>query len=65
MIMIYQASEQRYESMIYRRSGRSGLRLPASSLGLWHNFGGVDDFETGRAMLRRAFDLCINHFDLA
>jgi len=63
--MAYTASEQRYESMTYRRSGRSGVRLPAISLGLWHNFGGVDDFETGRAMLRRAFDLGINHFDLA
>ncbi len=63
--MAYVASEQRYESMTYRRSGRSGLMLPAISLGLWHNFGGVDDFENGRAMLRRAFDLGITHFDLA
>jgi L-glyceraldehyde 3-phosphate reductase len=51
--------------MPYRRSGRSGLNLPAISLGLWHNFGGVDNFENGRAMLRRAFDLGITHFDLA
>ncbi len=51
--------------MIYRRCGRSGLLLPAISLGLWHNFGGVDAFENGRAMLRRAFDLGITHFDLA
>ncbi len=51
--------------MQYRRCGRSGLLLPAISLGLWHNFGGVDDFETCRAMLRRAFDLGITHFDLA
>jgi L-glyceraldehyde 3-phosphate reductase len=51
--------------MIYRRCGRSGLLLPAISLGLWHNFGGVDTFENGRAMLRRAFDLGITHFDLA
>jgi len=51
--------------MQYRRSGRSGLRLPAISLGLWHNFGGVDTLENGRAMLRRAFDLGITHFDLA
>ena len=51
--------------MPYRRCGRSGLKLPAISLGLWHNFGGVDDFENGRAMLRRAFDMGITHFDLA
>lgn len=51
--------------MKYNRSGRSGLLLPAISLGLWHNFGGVDTFENGRAMLRRAFDLGITHFDLA
>src|SRR3954466_11557229 len=51
--------------MTYRRCGRSGIKLPAVSLGLWHNFGGVDRFENGRAMLRRAFDLGINHFDLA
>ncbi len=63
--MIYLASEQRYESMTYRRSGRSGLKLPAISLGLWHNFGGVDELDNSRAMLRRAFDLGITHFDLA
>ena len=51
--------------MQYRRCGRSGVRLPAISLGLWHNFGGVDNFENGRAMVRRAFDLGITHFDLA
>ena len=51
--------------MPYRRSGRSGLKLPAISLGLWQNFGGVDLFENGRAILRRAFDLGITHFDLA
>src|SRR3984893_5746122 len=51
--------------MKYNRSGKSGLLLPAISLGLWHNFGGVDSYENGRAMLRRAFDLGINHFDLA
>jgi L-glyceraldehyde 3-phosphate reductase len=51
--------------MTYRRSGRSGLKLPAISLGLWHNFGGVDIVENGRKMLRRAFDLGITHFDLA
>jgi len=51
--------------MQYRRSGRSGIQLPAISLGLWHNFGGDDNLENGRAMLRRAFDLGITHFDLA
>ncbi|WML40992.1 L-glyceraldehyde 3-phosphate reductase [Neobacillus sp. OS1-2] len=63
--MVYQAAENRYQSMKYNRSGRSGLLLPAISLGLWHNFGGVDSFENGRGMLRRAFDLGITHFDLA
>ncbi|WP_129728031.1 L-glyceraldehyde 3-phosphate reductase [Ectobacillus funiculus] len=63
--MVYQAEQTRYETMKYNRSGRSGLLLPAISLGLWHNFGGVDSFENGRAMLRRAFDLGITHFDLA
>jgi L-glyceraldehyde 3-phosphate reductase len=62
---MYTASEQRYDTMLYRRCGRSGLLLPAISLGLWHNFGGVDVFENSRAMLRRAFDLGITHFDLA
>ncbi len=62
---MYQAAPERYESMTYRRCGRSGLLLPAISLGLWHNFGGVDAFENGRAMLRRAFDLGITHLDLA
>jgi L-glyceraldehyde 3-phosphate reductase len=63
--MAYVPSAQRYAEMIYRRSGRSGLQLPAISIGLWHNFGGVDTLENGRAMLRRAFDLGITHFDLA
>jgi L-glyceraldehyde 3-phosphate reductase len=62
---VYQAREQRYDAMQYRRCGRSGIRLPVISLGLWHNFGGVDVFENGRAMVRRAFDLGITHFDLA
>jgi L-glyceraldehyde 3-phosphate reductase len=62
---VYVADARRYESMSYRRCGRSGLLLPAISLGLWHNFGGVDAFENGRAMLRRAFDLGVTHFDLA
>lgn len=63
--MVYAASEKRYDTMTYRRSGASGLKLPAISLGLWHNFGGIDPFENGRAMVRRAFDLGITHFDLA
>ncbi|WP_210610516.1 L-glyceraldehyde 3-phosphate reductase [Priestia flexa] len=63
--MTYSANEQRYKEMIYNRCGNSGLLLPALSLGLWHNFGGVDSFENGKAMLRRAFDLGITHFDLA
>ena len=63
--MTYLPASSRYESMQYRRCGRSGLLLPAISLGLWHNFGGVDSFENSRAMLRRAFDLGITHFDLA
>jgi L-glyceraldehyde 3-phosphate reductase len=62
---VYVADDKRYDSMHYRRSGRSGIQLPAVSLGLWHNFGGVDNFENSRAMLRRAFDLGITHFDLA
>ncbi|WP_127530926.1 L-glyceraldehyde 3-phosphate reductase [Paenibacillus kobensis] len=63
--MVYSANEKRYDSMTYNRTGRSGLLLPALSLGLWHNFGGVDKYENGRAMVRRAFDLGITHFDLA
>jgi L-glyceraldehyde 3-phosphate reductase len=63
--MSWQPATTRYDSMIYRRSGRSGLKLPALSLGLWHNFGGVDAYETGRAMVLAAFDLGITHFDLA
>jgi L-glyceraldehyde 3-phosphate reductase len=58
-------SAKRYDAMVYRRCGRSGLKLPAISLGLWHNFGGVDTLENGRAMIHRAFDLGITHFDLA
>jgi L-glyceraldehyde 3-phosphate reductase len=64
--MSYIADPARYDGrMPYRRVGRSGLVLPAVSLGLWQNFGGVDVFETGRAMLRRAFDRGVTHFDLA
>ena len=58
-------SATRYDSMVYRRCGRSGLNLPVLSLGLWNNFGGVDSFETAQAMLRTAFDHGITHFDLA
>ncbi|MBB6255039.1 L-glyceraldehyde 3-phosphate reductase [Nitrospirillum iridis] len=61
----YRAADDRYATMPYRRCGRSGLDLPAISLGLWHNFGGADVFETGRAVLRRAFDRGVTHFDLA
>jgi L-glyceraldehyde 3-phosphate reductase len=63
--MPYLARDDRYGSMPYRRCGRSGLLLPAISLGLWQNFGGADVFETGRAVLRRAFDRGVTHFDLA
>jgi L-glyceraldehyde 3-phosphate reductase len=63
--MNYNASSDRYEKMLYRRTGKSGILLPAISLGLWHNFGGVDNFENGRAIIRRAFDAGITHFDLA
>jgi L-glyceraldehyde 3-phosphate reductase len=63
--MNYNAKDSRYDSMMYNRCGKWGLKLPAVSLGLWHNFGGVDTLENGRAMLRHAFDLGITHFDLA
>ena len=63
--MTYSAADDRYESMPYRRVGRSGLKLPAISLGLWHNFGDDKRFDEQRAILRRAFDLGVNHFDLA
>lgn len=61
----YRAADDRYDSMEYRRSGRSGLKLPAVSLGLWHNFGDDKSLESQRAILRRAFDLGVTHFDLA
>ena len=61
----YIANEKRYETMTYKRSGKSGVLLPAISLGLWHNFGFVDELENGRAILRTAFDLGITHIDLA
>jgi L-glyceraldehyde 3-phosphate reductase len=63
--MPYEAAETRYDDMTYRRVGRSGLRLPALSLGLWHNFGESRSIEVQRAIVRRAFDLGITHFDLA
>ncbi len=63
--MSYNPDNQRYEGMKYNRCGKSGLKLPAISLGLWHNFGGIDVFENGRKMVQRAFDLGITHFDLA
>jgi L-glyceraldehyde 3-phosphate reductase len=63
--MSYTAAPARYDTMIYRRSGKSGLRLPAVSLGLWHNFGGDATLDNQREMLRTAFDLGITHFDLA
>ncbi|ELQ6017440.1 L-glyceraldehyde 3-phosphate reductase [Cronobacter sakazakii] len=63
--MVYQADPARYATMKYRRCGRSGLKLPAISLGLWHNFGDATLVETSRQLLRRSFDLGITHFDLA
>jgi len=63
--MSYVPDPKRYDHAIFRRCGRSGLVLPAITLGLWQNFGGADVFETGRAMIRRAFDRGITHFDLA
>jgi L-glyceraldehyde 3-phosphate reductase len=63
--MPYLASDSRYNSMTYNRTGNSGLKLPQISLGWWYNFGGVDKLENGRAIARRAFDLGVTHFDLA
>lgn len=63
--MTYQPNDHRYDAMRYNRVGRSGLKLPAVSLGLWYNFGGVDSFENARTLARRAFDLGVTHFDLA
>jgi L-glyceraldehyde 3-phosphate reductase len=62
---LYRAAADRYETMQYRRCGRSGIQLPLISLGLWHNYGDVDDLHLGRKILRKAFDLGITHFDLA
>src|SRR3990167_2063822 len=63
--MHYVPSENRYNAVTYNRCGRSGLKLPPISLGLWHNFGGVDTLENARSMIHQAFDLGITHFDLA
>jgi L-glyceraldehyde 3-phosphate reductase len=63
--MNYTADSNRYDKMKYNRTGRSGLLLPAISLGLWHNFGGVDKFKNGKKIIRKAFDAGITHFDLA
>ena len=63
--MTYVPADDRYEHMRYRRSGRSGLQLPGVSLGLWQNFGYDRPLDTSRAIVRRAFDLGITHFDLA
>ena len=65
MITRYEPAPDRYEHMAYRRCGRSGLDLPAVSLGLWHNFGHDRPLDTGAAIVRRAFDLGVTHFDLA
>jgi L-glyceraldehyde 3-phosphate reductase len=62
---MYMPDASRYTSMVYRRSGNSGIKLPAISLGLWHNFGGSADYENARALVRTSFDLGITHFDLA
>ncbi len=62
---MYTPSTERYSKMLYNRCGKSGIRLPAISLGLWHNFGSVDDFDNGRKIIRHAFDKGITHFDLA
>lgn len=61
----YVPASDRYDAMLYNRCGKSGIRLPAISLGLWHNFGSIDNFENGRKIVRRAFDKGITHFDLA
>jgi len=62
---MYKSAEKRYDNMVYRRTGKSGLDLPAISIGLWNNFGGVTSFENARAMVHTAFDLGVTHFDLA
>ena len=62
---MFEAAESRYDTMRYNRCGKSGIKLPAISLGLWHNFGAITDFETQQKILRAAFDQGITHFDLA
>jgi len=62
---IYRASDRRYDEMVYRRAGKTGLKLPLISLGLWHNFGDMTLINTSREMVHKAFDLGITHFDLA
>lgn len=62
---MYKASKDRYDKMVYNRVGKSGLKIPALSLGLWHNFGSVDSFENQKAIIHQAFDLGITYFDLA
>ena len=62
---LYYPAENRYDNMRYNRCGRSGIQLPAVSLGLWHNFGGVDTLDNARSIMRSAFDAGITHFDLA
>ena len=64
-MQFYHPKTNRYDAMKYKRCGQSGLKLPSVSLGLWHNFGGVDSFHNARTLMRRAFDLGITHFDLA
>jgi L-glyceraldehyde 3-phosphate reductase len=64
-LMSYLPNIERYSTMKYNRCGKSDLKLPSISLGLWHNFGSVDSFENSKAMIRTAFDLGITHFDLA
>jgi L-glyceraldehyde 3-phosphate reductase len=63
--MLHKPSEYRYDSMLYNRCGKSGIKLPAVSLGLWHNFGSVDVYENGKNIILSAFDSGITHFDLA
>jgi L-glyceraldehyde 3-phosphate reductase len=63
--MTYLPSPERYDTMQYRRCGKSGIKLPALSLGLWHNFGGIDNYENARNMIKLAFDKGVTHFDLA
>ena len=63
--MVYEAKAERYTNMPFQRCGNSGLKLPRLSLGLWHNFGDVDEIDNARRLLRAAFDAGITHFDLA